>query len=146
MLKSKTRASGSSLSNLPDYLKSVADTPFEWGVHDCLIFTNDAWRAMHGYGWADDWLGRYMTDGRPMNRTQLQEEFGHATFTKAVDDRLLRVTGLPPRGALVTTRKARRWAIGNALGISVGLKAAFVTSQGVMYHPIETIDKAWIKP
>lgn len=101
---------------------------------------------MYGYGWADDWIGRYMIDGRAMNRPQLQEEFGYDTFTKAVDARLRRFSGLPPRGALVTTRKARRWAIGNALGISIGLKAAFVTARGVMYHPIETIDKAWIEP
>jgi hypothetical protein len=35
--------------------------------------------------------------------------------------------------------------VGNALGISIGLKAAFVTTQGISYHPIETIDKAWIE-
>ena len=135
----------SSVDNLPEYLKSVKDSPFKWGVFDCLTFTNGAWQEMYGYGWADDWLGRYMTDGQPMRRSQLQEEFGYQTFTKAVDDRLKRVEGVPPRGALVTTRKAKRWAIGNALGISVGLKAAFVSSEGLIYHPIETIDKAWVE-
>lgn len=135
----------SSVDNLPEYLKSVKDSPFKWGVFDCLTFTNGAWQEMYGYGWADDWLGRYMTNGQPMRRNQLQEEFGYQTFTKAVDSRLQRVKGIPPRGALVTTRKAKRWAIGNALGISVGLKAAFVSSEGLIYHPIETIDKAWIE-
>ena len=123
----------------------MADTPFEWGVHDCLIFTNNAWRAIHGYGWADDWLGRYMIDGKPMNLTQLQAEFGYETFTQAVDDRLTRIRGIQPRGSLVATKKVRRWMVGNALGISIGLKAAFVTTQGLSYHPIETIDKAWIE-
>lgn len=135
----------SNLSKLPDYLKSVKDCHFEWGVFDCLSFTNNAWHEMYGYGWADDWLGRYMIDGQPMKRNQLQEEFGYKSFTKAVDDRLQRVEGIPPRGALVATKRAKRWAIGNALGISVGLKAAFVSSEGLIYHPIETIDKAWIE-
>lgn len=100
---------------------------------------------MHGYGWADDWIGRYMVDGQPMRRPQLQEEFGYETFTQAVDDRLTRIKSIPPKGALVATKRAKRWAIGNALGISIGLKAAFVTTQGISYHPIETIDKAWIE-
>jgi hypothetical protein len=133
------------ISKLPDYLKSVKDTPFKWGTHDCLIFTNRAWVEMYGYGWADDWLGRYMVDGQPMKRNQLQEEFGYKTFTKAVDDRLQRVEGVPPRGALVTTKRAERWAIGSALGISVGLKGAFLSSQGIVYLPIEEFDKAWIE-
>lgn len=141
--KSKTQKLFS-VDNLPDYLKSVSDVPFKWGEHDCLIFTNDAWKEMYGYGWADDWLGRYMANGQPMKRKQLQEEFGFETFTKAVDSKLTRIEGIPPRGSLVTTKRARRWAIGNALGISVGLKGAFLSSNGVVYLPVEEFDKAWI--
>lgn len=130
---------------LADYLKSVRETPFQWGEHDCLIFTNNAWKAMYGHGLADDWLGRYMDGTRLLSRKELQEEYGYKSFVAAVDARLTRVNHVPPRGALVTTRKARRWAIGNALGISVGIKAAFIGSEGVVYHPIETIDKAWVE-
>jgi len=78
------------LDNLPPYLKKTRDIPFKWGVHDCLTFTNNAWHEMYGHGWADDWLGRYMIDGQPMKRSQLQEEFGYKTFTQAVDARLSR--------------------------------------------------------
>jgi hypothetical protein len=134
----------SAISKLPAYLKAVKDVPFKWGEHDCLIFTNNAWKAMHGHGWADDWLGRYMDGTRPLSRKELQEEYGYKTFVAAVDARLTRVNHIPPRGALVTTRKARRWAIGNALGICIGTKAAFVSKTGLTYHPIENIDKAWI--
>lgn len=123
----------------------MADTPFRWGEHDCLTFTNAAWREMHGHGWADDWLGRYMDGDRAFTRRELQEEFGFDTFTQAVDSRLQRVDHVPPRGALVTTRRARRWSIGGALGISVGIKAAFVSAHGITYHPIEMIDKAWVE-
>jgi hypothetical protein len=132
-------------SELPDYLKSVRDIPFKWGEHDCLIFTNNAWKVMYGHGWADDWLDRYMDGVRPLSRKELHEEYGYKSFVAAVDSRLARVSHVPPRGALVTTRKARRWAIGNALGISVGIKAAFLGPEGVIYHPIDTIDKAWVE-
>ena len=133
------------ISDLAPYLRSVQDTPFKWGEHDCLIFTNHAFREMYGEGWAEDWLGRYMRDGWPLKRKELQAEFGYRTFTEAVDGRLTRMQGVPPRGSLVTTKRARRWAIGNALGIAVGTKAAFVSRHGLVYHPIETIDKAWVK-
>lgn len=99
---------------------------------------------MYGYGWAEDWLGRYMYGSRLLKREELQKEFGHKSFTEAVDQRLTRIDHIPPRGSLVATRRAKRWAIGSALGISVGTKAAFLSSQGLIYHPIETIDKAWI--
>lgn len=98
---------------------------------------------MYGYGWADDWLGRYMIDGKPMTRSQLQEEFGYKDFYDAVDDRLRVVKGVPPKGSLVATKRAKRWAIGSALGISVGLKGAFLSSQGVIYLPVEEFDRAW---
>ena len=144
MLKYKTKASDFKPHNLPKYLKSVKDKPFKWGEHDCLIFTNNAWKEMYGYGWSEDWLGRYMKDGRLLRKEELRSEYGFWDFNKAVDSKLKRIEYIPPRGALVTTQKARRWAIGSALGISVGTKAVFLGSNGLIYHPIETIDKAWV--
>jgi hypothetical protein len=130
---------------LNDYLKSVQGEPFAWGLHDCLTFTNTAFRVMHGKGWGDDLLGRYMTDrGRPMGRDQLRVEFGYWSFEAAVDDRLTRIGYVPPRGALVTTKHSQRWAIGVAMGISVGASAVFLSKQGLLYLPIEMIDKAWL--
>lgn len=125
-------------------MKSLSGETFKWGSFDCLSFTNNAWHVMYGNGWADDWLGRYLIEGKPMKKAQLQKEFGYKEFYDAVDDRLERVAGIPPRGALVTTKRAKRWAIGSALGISVGLKGAFVSSQGIVYLPVEEFDAAWI--
>ena len=45
---------------LNSYLDKMIDIPFEWGVHDCFTFTNGAFRAMYGVGYADDWEGLYM--------------------------------------------------------------------------------------
>lgn len=81
-----------------------------------------------------------------MSREQLQQEFGFQTFTRAVDSRLRRVSGIPPRGSLITTKRARRWAIGSALGISLGLKGAFLGKDGIIHLPIEQFDKAWVNP
>ena len=130
---------------LNQYIQEVKEVPFKWGVNDCLIFTNEAWKRMYGHGWAEDWLGRYMTPRGPMKKNQLIKEFGFTDFTSAVDERLTRITSVPPRGSLVTTKKTQRWFIGCALGISVGTKAAFLSDKGVIYLPLDDVDKSWVK-
>lgn len=129
---------------LNKYIRSVRGVPFKWGEHDCLTFSNAAFKAYHGWGYADDWLGRYMGDGEPLLPSRLRAEFQKIDFDEAVEDILQPVSHIPPRGALVATRKAERWLIGYALGICVGTKAAFISRQGVLYSPLEDIDKAWV--
>ena len=131
--------------SLNDYLKAVRDTPFQWGVHDCLTFTNNAFHAMYGEGWADDWLGRYMVDGRPMRRTELMREFKFNNFYAAVDEKLRRIDHVPPLGALLVTRQAQRWVTGVAMGICTGTKGVFLSKEGVLYLPLDAIETAWIK-
>jgi len=131
--------------HLNAYLRAMRGKPFSWGQHDCLTFTNDAFRAMYGKGWADDWLDRYMVDGRPMRRDELVKEFRHSDFNKAVDSRLERASGIPPLGALVTTKKARKWVTGVAMGICTGSRGAFLDKVGVIYLPLDDIDEAWVK-
>jgi hypothetical protein len=127
------------------YLKAVRHKPFVWGQHDCLIFTNDAFRAMYGDGWADDWLGRYMVDGRVMRRRELIAEFKSSNFTKALDEKLTRIDHVPPLGSLVTTKQAQRWITGVAMGICTGSKAVFLSKEGVLYLPLDAIEQAWIR-
>jgi len=131
--------------SLNAYLKANKAKPFAWGNHDCLTFTNCAYRAMYGEGWADDWLGRYIDGTRLLKVSELQAEFGYTLFYDAVDDRLQRVKHVPPLGALLTTKKARRWAIGAAMGICVGTKGAFLNKSGVLYLPLDDIDAAWVR-
>jgi hypothetical protein len=129
---------------LINYLRDVEFTPFEWGVHDCFTFTNGAFRAMYGEGWADDWLGRYMKDGQPMRAQELRRTFGFSTIEGAIDKKLQRVSGFAPRGALVSTDKVRRWVTGVALGVGVGGRAAFLDKSGVVYLPINNIRDIWV--
>lgn len=130
--------------SLNAYLKSVRRNKFVWGQHDCLTFTNGAFRAMHGVGWAEDWLGRYMDGKRVLRLRELRSEFGYTEFYDAVDARLQRVNHVPPLGALVTTKKARKWAIGAAMGVCTGTKAAFLDEVGVIYLPLYDIDASWV--
>jgi hypothetical protein len=126
----------------------VQDVPFKWGAHDCLTFTNGAWRAMYGAGWADDWQGRYMTTGatglRPMFRRELQSEFGFKSFSEAMAARLTPVSGVPPRGALVITSDRAGWFIGGALGICTGTNGAFLGSDGIEYATADKFTGAWV--
>jgi hypothetical protein len=133
---------------LTAYIRAVRDVPFAWGEHDCLTFTNNAYRAMYGAGWADDWLGRYMIDGSPMRRralmAELSAECGVPSLEAAIDSKMTRVPH-PPRGALVTTKHAQRWITGVAMGICIGTRGVFLGKEGVIYMPVEYIEKAWIK-
>lgn len=130
------------------YLREVRDRPFKLGQHDCLIFTNEAFRRMYGSGWADDWLGRYYVKHdygiRPLRKDQLKAEFGEFGFLSAVNKRLDRIDYTPPKGALIVSDRARRMTIDYALGISVGLKGAFLSDQGVVYMPLTDISAAWV--
>ena len=127
---------------LQRYIESVWNEPLVLGKHDCLTFCNAAFKAYHGYGWADDWLGRYSQNPK---RDTLKKEFGFSTFTEAVDSKLKRVEYVPPLGALVTTKQASRWIIGVAMGICTGTKAVFLSKEGVLYLPLDYIHQAWVK-
>ncbi len=135
-----------SQDGLTAYLKEVSNRPFAWGQHDCLIFTNTAWQHMHGRGWADDWLGRYMNGARPRSRAQLRKEYGWQNLRDAVDARLRRITHFPPTGALVTTNDIPQGSfyLGVAFGIAVGARAAFVGMDGLVYLPLEHVQNAWV--
>lgn len=131
-----------------EYLEEIKNRRFEWGTHDCFTFTNEAWRRMHGQPWADpDWTGVYLDPyGNPVGLTDLAARFPlYRTIAAAVDARLRRVPGVPPRGALVASYAGEgRWRLGTAFGISLGLHAAFLGSHGVRYIDIDEISAGWV--
>lgn len=110
------------------YLENVADTPFEWGVHDCFTFTNNAFRAMYGRGYADDWMGLYMQDGTPLRRDELRKVFRASTIDAGLSKKLVK-SDTAPHGCLVTTSKHHRWWTGVALGISLGSRCVFLVKR-----------------
>lgn len=102
---------------------------------------------MHGEGWADDLLHRYMNGGKLLTRSQIKQEYGYQTVDEMLGDRLTQVYNVPPRGALVIGGAGIVEAgyLGVGFGISVGSSAAFLSASGVVYSPIETIDSAWVR-
>lgn len=133
------------LNALNEYIKRVREVPFQWHVNDCFMFTNNAYRAMYGEGWADDWLGKYTENGLYLKRDELRKRFNANSLEEAIDRKLQRVDRIPPKGALVTTDRARRWVIRDALGIALGTKAIFLGEKGIISQPIDYIKSAWIK-
>ena len=133
------------LEALNQYIAEVRDRPFQWHVNDCFIFTNNAYRSMYGEGWADDWADKYTKDGLYLKRDELRKVFKAKTLAQAIDGKLKRIGYVPPRGALVTSATARRWVIGEALGISIGTKALFLGKHGVVTQQIDFITNAWVK-
>jgi len=133
--------------NLNEYLDTCRYRPFEWGVHDCLTFSNSAFKAYHGIEWSNDWLGRYMVNDRPMRKKEMILEFGFDDFIKALDQRyiLKRISGFPKKGCLVVTTDIRRFVTGYALGISNGDRAIFVGKNGILFKPMASVKFAWVK-
>lgn len=129
---------------LSKYIESVWKEPLVLGKHDCLTFSNNAFRAYHGYGWADDWLGRYMLEDRPMRRDEMRKEFGFSNLVDAVDTKLRRVKRHPKEGSLVVTNSIRRWVTGYAFGISTGEKAVFLDKVGVLALPMSAVNYTWM--
>jgi hypothetical protein len=130
------------ISRLNEYLNEVCDVPFEWGVHDCFTFTNGAWKAMYGQGWADDWVGKYMIEGKPMRRDQLRKTFRLSCIDAAFRSRLTPYDR-PVLGSLVTTERSQRWMIGVAMGISLGSRCVFLSKDGLIKLNAEDVQSSW---
>lgn len=130
------------ISRLNEYLSEVCDVPFEWGVHDCFTFTNGAWKAMYGQGWADDWVGRYMIEGKPMRGDELRKTFRFGGIDAALKSRLTPYDR-PVLGSLVTTKKNQRWMIGVAMGISLGSRCVFLSKDGLIKLNAEDVQSSW---
>ena len=132
-----------SIVKLNNYIEEVAAKPFEWGKHDCLIFSNAAFRAYWGKDYAADWLADYMIGNRVMQAREMRKHFKFSTVQAALDVRLKRCA--PTKyGALVTTERNQRWVTGVALGISVGSRCLFLSKQGMIALNATDTNGAWI--
>lgn len=129
--------------DLKSYLKDVLGKPFELGSHDCIIFANTCWHKLFGYGWADQWLGTYVKNGRWVPQSRLRAQMGFDTFEEAINSVMPRnLDRFPIRGSLVAVNTEEFYA-GLAVGIAVDHRAAFVGPEGLTYIPIADVDKVW---
>ncbi len=128
---------------LTRYLKAQRGREFKLGEHDCFTFTNGAWQAMHGVGYADDFVGLYAGLSKKGFAKLMKSSFGHSDLIDALDHGLIRLQGFPPKGALVVSKSARPYFTGYALGIAYGANAVFLGDCDLEYVPITDIDGAW---
>jgi len=129
---------------LDAYLLAVGHTPFEWGKHDCLSFTNGAHNAMTGFGYCDDLVKRAFT-AMEAKREYLAEMKKRKLYsgTELIDERLTRVFRNPERGMIVAML-AQKMATGYALGVCIdGDSAAFVGYEGIEVLPAGAGEFAW---
>ena len=135
---------------LNQFIRENRERPFKWGEWDCLIFTNEAWRVMYGFGWADDWLGRYYKQEKhnlqTLTPTQLKLEYGFSSLGEGVGSKLKRINTFPPVGALVAKKKVSNFSVGYGFGIAMGTNAALLGRKGIEFLPIETVNMKWINP
>ena len=129
---------------LIEYVKAQRGKPFALGEHDCFTFTNGAWRAMHGHGYADQFVGLYAGLGKKAFAKLMWECFNTSDLIKALDFVLQRVETFPPKGALVVTKKARPYFTGYAMGLAMGANAVFLGDDDMIYLPISEIEGAWV--
>ena len=64
---------------------------------------------------------------------------------EAVDDKLTRIDYVPPLGSLITTKEAKRWITGFAMGISNGKRGVFLSEGGLIHLPFDVVNYSWIK-
>lgn len=128
---------------LNQYLDKVSSEPFVWGKHDCLVFSNNAFKEYWGFGYAEDWLGKYMLSDRVMRADEMRKFFRFSTLESALDSKLTRCSATK-YGSLVTTLKNQRWVTKVALGISVGSRCLFLSKQGMITLNATDTNGAWI--
>lgn len=131
--------------SLVKYFRAQRGRRFRLGDHDCLTFTNGAWRLMHGHGYADPINGLYGSLSASETADLIRRHTGAANMIEALDGLLTRCDGHPPRGALVVTDQIRRSIVPFALGIAFGTRAVFLGAKDVVYLPMERIMGAWIE-
>lgn len=125
------------------YIERNRNKPFRLGTHDCFSFTNGAWVAMHGRPYAPDLIGAHHVLRPKALAGMLRETYGADDLFGALDGRLRRVDGVPPRGALVVMPTNRHF-LRYAFGIACGVVASFVGAQGLVGKPIDEMCGAWI--
>jgi hypothetical protein len=129
----KTKNS-SGAASLNDYLASVRDKPFEWGVHDCAHFTLGAVEAQTG------------VRHDPPEYSNARGAF--ACFVKQrmsdwFDERFERCAHVPPVGSIVVIKCDD--AITQRAGVVVSDKAAFVSPSGLVFAKLRPeTDLYWI--
>jgi hypothetical protein len=132
----------SRLPDWPDHLSGAIEAargrPFSWGVHDCALFAADCALAITGHDPLAAVRGSY---GTAQGAARVLRRLGCADLAA-----LAALVGGPE----IPVVGARRgdWVLAphddeQALGVCLGLNAAFVTTQGLTFRPTIRCAAAW---
>ncbi|NTG07160.1 DUF6950 family protein [Rhizobium rhizogenes] len=75
-------------SDLSAYIHSVAKASFEWGGHDCALFSAGAVEAMTGVDIAADYRGRYTTLAGGLRLLKRKRFDNHADLAASLFDEI----------------------------------------------------------
>lgn len=133
---------GKKIIELSNYLRSVADKPFKWGEHDCVLHACNGLLALTEVDIASSWRGTY-------NTKKQSEEIIVRDFNGNSDNCFTNFLGEPHENP----RRARRGDIvrvtfGKSLTYGVvddtGRFIVFVSvKEGLIRYPIERAEKIW---
>lgn len=127
---------------LAAYLADQRGKRFEFGVHDCLTFTNGWWRVRCDAGFADEVIGKYADLGQKEAAKLMWSTFNTSDLPKALDMRLQRIQH-PNRGDIVISKLARSYFTGYAMGICAGVTSVFLGDDDMIHLATSTVDGAW---
>lgn len=123
---------------LSDAIEAARGRPFSWGEHDCALFAADCALAITGRDPLAAVRGSY---GTAQGAARVLRRLGCADLGA-----LAALIGGPE----IPVAWARRgdWMLApqddeKALGVCLGLKAAFVTTQGLTFRPTIKCAAAW---
>ena len=133
--------------NLENYIEQVRTKPFQWGFHDCIVFSNQAMKVQTGKGYLDDYLPDYETALQAKRTYQtIMTNMGVKDMREALDSRLKRFIGLvPPKGSIVARKNKETdgYAIGYNIGIALDHRVRFISREGIVFLRVEVGDTFW---
>tara|TARA_A100001388_G_scaffold226638_1_gene177850 strand:+ start:1254 stop:1688 length:435 start_codon:yes stop_codon:yes gene_type:complete len=133
--------------DLEIYIEEIRNKPFDWGIHDCVVFANQAIKVQTGKGFFDEFLPDYDTAIKA-NRTYrtMLVEMKVATIKDAIDTKLTRFIGMiPPKGSIVCAVERQRieYGIGHKLGVAIDHRAGYLGWNGLQFEKIKSGDVFW---
>ena len=130
------------------YIEKIRKKPFNWGIHDCVVFANEIVKIQTGKGFLDDHLPDY-DNAIKANRTYrtILVDLKVNNIKEAIDTKLRRFIGLiPPKGSIVCKEEKKErmeYGIGYNLGVAIDHRAGFLGENGLQFLRIKSEDVFW---
>lgn len=122
---------------LHEYVELVKGERFAWGAFDCCLFAADAVRAMTGFDGAAPLRGRYASEDEAI--ALLLENGGLEAYVSGQLGEPKPILSAQ-RGDVVLRREAGEM---DALGVCLGVHAAFAAPSGISLIPLGECHLAW---